>query len=255
MRLEETLGTLFIGMLALSTGLAGSDKVDPDEIIKRFAAKEAEFKEVWQQYTYTQKMTVEVLDNYENVRERKDLVIEVYFTNDGQRRSRIVSEWGELRSVGMTDEDINDALHRQPFVLTTEELPYYDIEYEGQEWVDEINTYVFDVEPRDIEDGKRYFKGRIWVDDLDFQIVKTRGKIVPDYRDNKFPEFETIRQQVDGEYWFPVWTMADDHLTFGNFFNRRSVHIREWITYSDFQKFDVSTSVTFGSDVPESDPE
>ena len=111
--------------------------------------------------------------------------------------------------------------------------------------MDEINTYVFDVKPRKVKSGKRYFKGRIWVDDLDLQIVKTRGKIVPDYRDNKFPEFETIRQQVDGAYWFPVWTKADDHLEFGSFYQKRRVHVREWITYEDFKKLEVDTSIRY----------
>ena len=106
-----------------------------------------------------------------------------------------------------------------------------------------------DVKPRKIEAGKRYFKGRIRVEALDFQIVKTRGKAVPDHTHNKFPKFEMIRQQVDGKYWFPVWIMADDFLQFGGLRNRRRVHVREWITLHDLKKFEVDTTIRFGGEV------
>ncbi|MGH9339476.1 MAG: hypothetical protein ACRD1R_07785 [Acidobacteriota bacterium] len=242
-RLLRLLPLALFGVAALD---AKDPSVDPQEIIRRFAEKESEFRSVWQKYTYTQRISFEVLDNSDRVRERRDMKIEVYFTNDGQRKTRVVSDRGALRSVGVTDEDIQDALSLQPFVLTTEELPNYQIKYEGREWVDLLDTYIFDVEPRKMEKDKRYFKGRIWVDTLDFQIVMTRGKAVPDYADNKFPEFETRREQIDGQYWFPTWTMADDVLYFGSFYDRQGVHIREIITYDDYQKFEVDTTIKYG---------
>jgi len=215
---------------------------DPEEIIKRFAAKEAEFKKVWQQYTYTQRILFQVLSLDGEVREEQEMWIEVYFNSDGERKTRTLEERGQLRSVRVSKEDLDDAIYRQPFVLTTEELPNYRIEYRGEKLVDELYTYVFDVEPRDLKKGRRYFKGRIWVDDIDFQIVMTKGKIVPDYSDNKFPRFETVREQIDGDYWFPTWTEADDVLRFG----RRQVRVRELITYEDFKKFEVNTSIRYG---------
>lgn len=237
---------LFLGFFNPWAGGRG-DEFAPEEIIKRFASKEAQFKEVWQQYTYKQNVLFEVLDRSGTPREQREIQFEVYFTTQKKRETRIIRDQGELRSIGVTKEDLEDALHRQPFVLTTEELSHYKITYRGKERVDEIDTYVFEVRPRKIKSGKRYFKGKIWVDDLDLQIVKTLGKIVPDYRDNKFPKFETIRQQIDGKYWFPVWTKAEDHLEFGSLFNKRTVHIREWITYEDFKKFEVGTSIKYES--------
>jgi len=172
--------------------------------------------------------------------------VEVYFTREGERKTRIVEDRGHLESVQVSQEDMDDATQRQPFVLTSDELDKYKIKYKGKETVDELGTYVFEVKPRKINKGNRYFKGRIWVDDLDFQIVMTRGKIVPDYSNNKFPEFETVRQQVDGRYWFPTWTKAEDVLEFGSFMGRRRrVHIREFITYEDFRKFEVNTSIQY----------
>ena len=129
-----------------------------------------------------------------------------------------------------------------PLFSPPRSFPTSRIEYRGEKLIDELYTYEFDVEPRQIKKGQRYFKGRIWVDDIDFQIVMTRGKVVPDYSDNKFPRFETVREQIDGDYWFPTWTEADDILRFG----QRQVRIRELITYENFKKFEVNTSIKYG---------
>ena len=222
--------------------LRAAEDVDPEEIIKRFAAKELEFKAVWEQYTYTQHILFQILSFEGDVQEEQQMTVEVYFTSDGKRKTRTLEERGQLRSLRVSKEDLDDAIYRQPFVLTTLELPNYRIEYRGEKLIDELYTYEFDVEPRKLEKGQRYFKGRIWVDDIDFQIVMTQGKVVPDYSNNKFPKFETVREQIDGDYWFPTWTEADDILQFG----QRRVRIRELITYENFKKFEVNTSIKYG---------
>ena len=232
---------ILLAPLFLSPVLAAN--VDPQQIIQKFAAKESEFRELWQKYTYTQKVEFQVLSRAGSVRERRLMEIEIYFTNDGKRQTRVLSDHGELRSVGVTKEDIADAVGLQPFVLTTEELPKYNIAYEGEEEVDELSTYVFSVEPKKIEKKERYFQGRIWVDQQDLQIVMSKGKAVPDYRNNKFPEFETRREQVDGNHWFPTWTKAEDNLVFEN---GNDVHVRQFITYENFKKFEVGTSIKYG---------
>ena len=95
-----------------------------------------------------------------------------------------------------------------PFVLTSDEIQDYNILYVGKQKEDELGTYVFDVAPKQIDKNRRYFQGRIWVDDHDFQIVKTYGKNVPDLgtgkkrggQENLFPELHHLaaadRQQV-----------------------------------------------------------
>ena len=238
---------LFSMFLSLGLNLQLDSEPSPEEIISKFAAKETEFNKVWKTYTYQQNIVFQILDRVGRVREQRQLRIEVYFTSAGLRETRVVEDHGVLRSVGVTQEDLEDAIHRQPFVLTSDQLSKYKIKYRGKEQVDELNTYVFDVKPRRKKKGERYFKGRIWVDDEDFQIVMTKGKIWPDYSNNKFPEFETVRQQVDGKYWFPTWTKADDTLHFGNFrTGYRDVHIREFITYEDFKRFEVNTDIKYG---------
>lgn len=216
-------------------------KLPPEEIIRRFAEKESEFRKVWQQYTYVQKIWFQVIGLSGRVKEEREMVVEIYFTTDGKRQMRTLKDRGRLVSVGVSSEDISDATSLQPFVLTMEDLPLYDVRYAGTETVDELDTYVFDVKPKKIEKKKRYFQGRIWVDQQDFQVVMTKGKAVPDYKDNKFPEFETVREQIDGAYWFPTWTMADDILHF----DRNSVHVRQIMTYEEYKKFDVDTTIKY----------
>ncbi len=243
-----TSALTLICLFQSATPLAVSDKLKPEEIIQRFAAREAEFREVWEQYTYTQRIVFQVIGRSDQAKEQREMIVEVYYTEDGKRETRVISDRGSLTSVGVSKEDISDAISMQPFVLTTEELSKYKIKYKGTERVDELDTYVFDVKPRKMKKRERYFKGRIWVDNIDFQIVMTKGKIVPDYRDNKFPEFETVREQIDSEYWFPTWTEADDVLHFGGGMSGHySVHVRQLITYGNFKKFEVGTAIKYGS--------
>ncbi len=236
----------FLGLFFSSSILLASDKLEPSEVIQRFTQKESQFREVWQKYTYKQEIIFQVLSAYGKVVEEQVRLVEVYYTTDGQRKSRVLNTHGFLRSIQVTSEDLEDALSLQPFVLTTEEVPNYKIKYLRKERVDELNTYVFEVKPRKIRKGKRYFKGQIWVDDQDDQIVMSRGKVVPDYKNNKFPAFEAVRQQVDSRFWFPIWIKADDTLRFGSLLSGyRDVRVRQFITFRDFKKFDVKTSIQF----------
>ena len=118
---------------------------------------------------------------------------------------------------------------------------------------DELHTYVFEIAPKRIEKNKRYFQGRIWVDDHDFQIVKTYGKTVPDIRkkngENLFPKFTTYREQIDGKYWFPTYTRADDTLHFSN----QDVRIREVVKYTNYKRFGSNVKITYeGQEVKKS---
>jgi hypothetical protein len=227
--------------------------ITPEEIIQRFAAKEKEFKEARDQYTYRQTVRVNTLDGDTVDGEyREDF--DVTFDNQGKRTKNVVfAPQSTLQRIGMTSEDIDDIENRLPFVLTSDEINEYSIIYVGQQQEDDLHCYVFDVAPKQIEGKKRYFQGRIWVDDHDLQIVKTYGKTVPDIRkkkdnENLFPKFTTYRQQVsDGPYWFPVYTRAEDTLHFSN----QDVKIREIVKYTNYKKFGSNVKITYdGKEVP-----
>src|SRR5207244_9662816 len=125
----------------------------------------------------------------------------------------------------------------QPFVLSSDELPEYDIKYLGHVKVDEISAYVFSIRPKELKKGRQYFQGTVWVNDRDLQIVKSEGKNVPELKtkkgENLFPRFTTYREQIDGKFWFPTYTFADDKL----YFSAGPVHIKEIIRYTDYKQF------------------
>src|ERR1700727_3045383 len=219
---------------------AAPKEITPDEIIKRFATKEKEFKAARDQYTYRQEVKVDTVDGNTVTGEYRE-VFDVMFDDKGKRLENVVFAPQSSLSQGgieMDQGDFEDIRHRLPFVLTADEIPEYNIIYVGQQQEDELHCYVLDVAPKQIVGKKRYFQGRIWVDDHDFQIVKTYGKGVPDIRkkkgqENLFPKFTTGREQVDGKYWFPTYTKADDPLHFSS----GDIRIREIVKYSDYKRF------------------
>jgi hypothetical protein len=232
-----------------------------DEIIKKFAEKETEFAKARDQYTYRQDVKVETKDG-DTVDGEYHEVFDVMFDAKGKRIENVVfAPASTLQKIYMSQEDMDDIRHKLPFVLTTQDLPEYNIIYVGQQQEDELHCYVFDVAPKKIEEKKRYFQGRVWVDDHDFQIVKTYGKTVPDLcnnrpcnevkrrgdQENLFPKFTTWRQQIDGAYWFPVFTKADDELHF----KLEDVHIVEIVKYQDYKRFGSNTKILYeGKEVP-----
>jgi hypothetical protein len=227
-----------------------------DEVIQRYAAKEKEFKQARELYTWTQSVKVQTLEG-NTVDGEYQQVFDVVFDEHGKRTQLIkFAPQNTLERIQMTQEDMDDIEKRMPFTMTIDDLPLYNVHYLGQQQEDELTCYVFDIGPKKIEKGQRYFDGRIWVDDHDFQIVKTYGKNVPDLgkakrgEENLFPRFTTWREQIDGKYWFPTYTKVDDTLHF----RLDDVHIRQVVKYENYRRFGSKTRITFeGEEIPESD--
>jgi hypothetical protein len=212
--------------------------IPPDEIIKKFAAREAEFKIERDNYTYTQAFSIQTLDDDNRPDGEYRMTSDIVFTPDGKRFEKVTfAPPNTLQRIMLSEQDLDDVRSVQPFVLTTTELPKYNVTYVGRQQVDELSTYVFDVAPKVIEKKQRYFQGRVWVDDKDMQIVMTDGKAVPDLisknNENVFPRFRTYRQNIEQGFWFPVYTRADDYLHFRS----GDVHIRMTIRYSNYKRY------------------
>jgi len=253
--------SLFLLTLCLALPAAADDRgegqldasqpqgITVEQIIQRFAAREKDFKIAREQYTYRQSVTVQTLEGGSVDGEFKQ-VVDVLFDDKGHRIEQVVfAPQSSLQRIMMTREDFDDIQHRMPFVLTSDEIPDYQILYVGKQKEDELGTYVFDVAPKQIDKNRRYFQGRIWVDDHDFQIVKSYGKNVPDIgvgkhrggQENLFPNFTTWRQQIDGRYWFPVYTKVDDELHFST----GDVHVRQIMKYSNYKRFGANVKITY----------
>jgi len=263
--LVRLTGSLLLSLFLFAAAAAEEGPLDksqpkgitPDEIIKRFSTKEKEFKQARDQYTYRQEVTVKITDSEDRKGEYTE-IFDVLFDNDGKRMENVVyapqSSLGNT-SVSMDQSDFDDIRNRLPFVLTSDEVGEYDVLYVGQQQEDDLHCYVFDIAPKQIVGKKRYFQGRIWVDDHDFQIVKTYGKTVPQIYDRKhkgkderlYPTFTTWREQIDKVYWFPTYTKADDtlHFTSGD------AHIIEIVKYKDYKRFGSKTRITYeGKELP-----
>lgn len=224
--------------------------ITPQEIIQTFAAKEAIFKQARDNYTYARDVTVQTLSGSAVDGEFRE-VAEITYDNKGNRVETVTfAPMSTLSRVTMTKQDFDDIRNRMIFVLNTEDLPQYNVLYAGIQHLDEIDAYIFDVAPKKMENGRRYFQGRVWVDDHDLQIVKTCGKSVPEGRENNHESFSatfvTYREQIDGQYWFPTYARADDtlHFTSGD------VHIREIVKYTKYKRFGSRTKVIFQGEVP-----
>lgn len=247
--------------MPLDSGFGKLDLTDPstppDEIIKKFAAKESEFREALNHYTYRRMARVQTIDDDNKVDGEWYQVDDVTFDSTGRRTEKTVfAPESSLQRVMMSPSDLQDIQKGYPFVLTAEEIAQYNVKYVGKQQVDEVKCLVFDVEPKLIEKNKRYFLGRIWVDATDLQIVVTNGRMVPDDtrkgREDLHPPFMTWRQQVDGHYWFPVYTKGEGILHFngGNGFMGEDVHIRDTVKYTDYKKFGSTIKLIYdGQDI------
>jgi len=219
-----------------------------EDIVKRFAEREAEFKLERGNYTYTQSFSIQTLDEDNRPDGEYRMSSDIIFTPEGKRYEKITfAPPDTLRRISLSQQDLDDVRNVQPFVLTADELPKYTVTYVGRQQVDELSCYVFDVGPKTIEKNQRYFKGRVWVDDKDLQIVMTDGKAVPDIitknNENVFPRFRTYRENIEEGFWFPVYTRADDYLHFRS----GDVHIRMTIRYTNYKRY--GSTVKMGTPV------
>ncbi|HYZ86873.1 MAG TPA: hypothetical protein VE621_20825 [Bryobacteraceae bacterium] len=253
---------LSVLLLASAASVKAASLPDPsptevEEIIRKFAAKESEFRRARDNYTYRQTARIQEMDEGGYPGGKYEIVEDIIFNADGRRTQRVVrAPATTLRNIVMTPEDQQDLQNVLPFVLTSEEIDKYNVRYLGRQLADEIPAFVFAVRPKRLEQGQRYFAGLIWVDDRDLQIVKTYGRstgLTKKGFDQQFPKFETYREQVDGKYWFPTYTIANSILRF----QTGPQPIKMSVKYEDYKQFKSDVKITFGgeaSSTPETAP-
>ena len=247
--------------MPLDQGFSPLDQSQPEvpvqQIVTEFTAKEAVFRQALNNYTWQRSVRVQTIDDDGKPDGQYYQVVDIAFDDEDRRTERVLdAPANSLTRVMMSPADFSDIEERLPFVLTTEDAPQYDITYVGKQKIDEIDTWVFDVRPKVIEKKKRYFQGRIWVDQKEHQIVVTNGKTVPDdtrpgHEDLSMP-FVTYRQLVDGRYWFPVYTHGDGilHFSAGHGYLSEDVHMRETLKYTNYHEFHTSIRVIYqGQDI------
>ncbi len=228
--------------------------LSPDEVIKRFTESESRLREARNSYTFRQDVLLQTIADPNYVTGTYRRVSEIVFDDQSKRIEKITYfPPSTLQSLTITQEDLSDLGIIQPFALTVEDVPKYAVKYVGREKIDEIDTYVFDVAPKDpkgmAKRGERYLTGRVWVEDQDYMIVKVAGQAGPEIGNNRYPHFETYRENIDGKFWFPTYTYADDVLAFQN----GDIHIRMVVKYTNYKQF--TGNITVLSDEGPTKPE
>jgi hypothetical protein len=251
------LSVVFILLCCLSSGgpvlgqqpagnIRPPDKVegvDVDRIVRAFTAKETEFRQALNLYAFKRDAVIQTIGMGGQITGEYHRASQFSFSNEGERFEKITFfPQPTLTEISFTQEDLEDLGGVQPFALEASKINLYNFTYVGKERIDELDTYVFDVAPKVMPKkvSERFFQGRVWVDDRDLQIVKVRGKGVPEGK-QRFPVFETYRQQIDGRYWFPTYTYADDDLVFPK---GQTVHLRMLVRYTDYKRFRSSVRIT-----------
>ncbi len=211
------------------------DQAEIDRIVQRFTQNELAFREALTSYVFNRSATIQTVGmggQISGVYRRDSFMT---FTSDGQRFERITfAPISTLTEINVTPADLEDLGGVNPFALEPRMISEYTFTYLGKEKIDDLNLHVFDVTPKripSVKSGIRVFSGRVWVDDRDLMIVKSKGKAQPEDKNNKYPVVETWRENVDGKYWFPSYSAADDTLVFGS---GQSVRMRMKVTYADY---------------------
>jgi hypothetical protein len=231
---------------ATGSGLKDPTDLEINHIVQEFTAKEKIFREARNNYTYHQINKVQELGPDNEIIGTFEQEWDILFDDKGSRLEHVTyAPQDTLKNLIVTQEDMENFRNIQPFVLTTDELPEYEVKYLGHVQVDKITAYVFKIRPKQIEKNRLYFDGVVWVDDRDLQIVKSEGKTVPELKGKKgqnlFPRFTTWREQIDGKFWFPTYTLADDTLYFPN---APPVHMKEIVRYTDYKQFKSAVRIT-----------
>ena len=211
----------------------------PQEVIQKFLQGENRVKAARSRYSFTQDLMVQTLKEDKTPDGQFHQVTSVSFDDKGKRLDNVTfSEESTLRGVQMSAEDMDDVHEFMQWILTSDEAAQYTLTYAGQQHVDDLDTYVFHVVPKKEEKNRRYFEGRVWVDNRDLQMVKLCGKSVPEAIHKKKnqpmdirPTFVGYRQIIDGN-WFPVFARVDDTLHF----QAQSVHVRETVKFTGYHR-------------------
>jgi hypothetical protein len=234
------------GLGGFAGRLAAQTAPPPRGLIRQVAAQGSLFEKELGHYTYRQTFQFFELDNKGMPRGHYNETRDVLFSTAGERTEEFVKgPVNALQFMRLTDEDFRDLRDVQPFVLNEDNLWNYEATYKGIEAVDGEMCYVYRLKPRQVLDGQRLLDGMVWISSEHRQVVRVAGEPVPQiYRetgDNLFPHFTTIYRPVDGKFWFPVKTVADDTLGFRNGLQ----HVRYMIDFENYKRFSAESSIQF----------
>src|ERR1700722_5420391 len=236
----------FILASALSISRLTAADDPPPNLTRLIAARETETAQAQGNYTYRQTVTLDELSPSALTQGTYREVRDVIFSPAQERSEQMVGKPSEtLTHLKLTDEDFRDIREVQPFLLTKDQAFLYETHFRGEETMDGVDCFVVQIRPRRILDGQRLFDGMLGVSKKDYSVIPSEGQAVPQIHtlksENLFPHFTTLRQKVEGDYWFPVMTYGDDTL----YFRGGAQRVRLSIRYSEYHRFGSDSKITF----------
>jgi hypothetical protein len=218
----------------------------PPNLVRLIAARETETAEVQSHYTYRQTVTLDEMNPGGLVQGTYREVRDIIFSPTEERTEQMVGKPSlTLTHLKLTDEDFRDMREVQPFLLTKDQAFLYETQFRGEETMDGVDCFVVQIRPRQILDGQRLFDGMLWVSKKDYSVIRSEGQAVPQIHtlksENLFPHFTTLRQKMEGDYWFPVMTYGDDTL----YFRGGAQRVRLSIRYSEYHRFGADSRIRY----------
>lgn len=215
----------------------------PAEIIKAFAEKEQLYVQARPKFGYKKSIKITEFGHDGQPSGEFQLTVATVIDTDGRVYEKILEQPpSTLHAVQLSPEDLKIISRIPAYALVPSTLSKYDLRYMGTEKVDEIDCYIFDAKPKLLERANGLFQGAVWVDKKYLEVVKTYGKWVTDLGDEHAPElpfvnFETYRENVEGNYWFPNYSRSDGYL---HFKDTGDIPMRLVIKWTDFKPLQAS---------------
>jgi hypothetical protein len=211
----------------------GPPPIPEQQIIQSFAANEDVAKKAYDGYSFTETIRIEELMDPGG---KFTAVGESYIKPDGIRYWRVTNPpQSTLKLTSYTLEDVRTIISVPLFFLTSDQIANYNLLYVGQQKLDELNTYIFQVKPKQLSRTQKLFDGIVYVDDHDLAIVESYGKFVSELTGSgaqlPFSMFEMYREDFQQKYWLPTYISSDDYSGSGD----AELHLRLVMRSTDFK--------------------
>ena len=192
----------------------GPPPIPQEQIIQKFAANEDVMKKAYDTYDFTQTLRIEEVSESGGkfIRDRRRLHAAGWQARLARRHShRVHAQVGHLLS-RRGPHDGDDSSFR-PHLERNRQLQF-PLRRPGQ--AQQAEYLRLSGQAQAVEPHAPFFEGVIWVDDHDFAIVRSYGKLVGDFHAERdalpFKMFETYRENFQEKYWLPTYTTSDDYV-------------------------------------------